>query len=100
MPSLKIKVPHALQVAEAVKRLQTFLDEVRRDHADRVSNVQGVWQDDTLAFGFTAMGMKIDGTLVVYQEEVLVSGNLPFAASLFRGQIEQTIRGELEKLLV
>jgi hypothetical protein len=36
---------------------------------------------------------------VVYQSSVEVSGNLPFAASLFRGQIEQTIRGELEKLL-
>ncbi|WP_425614581.1 polyhydroxyalkanoic acid system family protein [Anatilimnocola sp. NA78] len=100
MPSLSIKVPHALEIADAVKRLQSFLEQVRQDHGDRVSNVQGEWSDDTLKFGFTAMGMAINGNLVVYQEEVHVSGNLPFAASFFRGQIEQTIKGELEKLLV
>lgn len=100
MPSLSIQVPHALPVAEAVQRLQGFLEEVRRDHGDRVSNVRGDWQDNTLKFGFTAMGMQIAGDLVVHDNSVDVSGNLPFAASLFRGQIEQTIRGELQKLLV
>lgn len=99
MPSMSVQVPHQLPIAEAVTRLQNFLEEVRREHADRVSNVQGDWQGETLQFGFTAMSMKINGNLVVREEEVHVSGNLPFAASLFRGTIESTIRGELEKLL-
>lgn len=96
---MSVQVPHQLPIAEAVTRLQNFLEEVRREHADRVSNVQGDWQGETLQFGFTAMSMKINGNLVVREEEVHVSGNLPFAASLFRGTIESTIRGELEKLL-
>jgi hypothetical protein len=99
MPSLSVQVPHQLPLAEAVTRLQSFLEEVRRDHADRVSNVQGEWLGETLKFGFTAMGMQIKGDLVVGDQDVKVSGNLPFAASLFRGTIESTIRGELEKLL-
>ncbi|WP_254510923.1 polyhydroxyalkanoic acid system family protein [Anatilimnocola floriformis] len=99
MASLSVQVPHQLPVAEAVQRLQGFLEEVRRDHADRVSNVQGEWLGETLKFGFTAMGMQIKGDLVVANDEVRVSGNLPFAASLFRGTIESTIRTELEKLL-
>jgi hypothetical protein len=99
MPSMSIQVPHQLPVPEAVIRLQQFLDEVRRDHAERVSNVQGEWLGETLQFGFTAMSMQIKGNLVVREEEVHVSGNLPFAASLFRGTIESTIRTELEKLL-
>ncbi len=99
MASLSISVPHQLPVPEAVQRLQGFLEEVRRDHADRVSNVQGTWQGETLNFGFTAMGMQIKGDLVVASDAVRVTGNLPFAASLFRGTIESTIREELEKLL-
>jgi hypothetical protein len=99
MASLSISVPHQLPVPEAVQRLHSFLEEVRRDHADRVSNVQGTWQGETLNFGFTAMGMQIKGDLVVASDAVRVTGNLPFAASLFRGTIESTIRGELEKLL-
>jgi len=99
MPSLSVQVPHQLPVPDAVKRLQGFLEEVRRDHADKVSNVQGEWLGETLKFGFTAMGMQIKGDLVVSDRNVHVNGNLPFAAALFRGTIEQTIRGELEKLL-
>lgn len=99
MPSLALQVPHQLPVPEAVSRLQSFLEEVRRDHADRVSNVSGEWLNETLKFAFTTMGMQIKGDLVVGEQEVRVSGNLPFAASLFRGTIEQTIRTELEKLL-
>ncbi len=99
MPALAIQVPHQLPVAEAVVRLQKFLDEIRRDHAERVSNVQGEWLAETLKFAFTAMGMQIKGNLIVGEQDVRVSGNLPFAAALFRGTIEQTIRGELEKLL-
>jgi hypothetical protein len=99
MPSLTVHVPHDLPVPEAVSRLQNFLEEVRRDHGDRVSNVRGEWLDQTLLFGFTAMGMQIDGHLVVSEEVVRVTGNLPFAAALFRGTIERTIRTELEKLL-
>jgi hypothetical protein len=99
MPSLSVQVPHQLPIPDAVSRLQTFLEEVRRDHGDRVSNVKGEWLGETLQFGFTAMSMQINGNLVVREEEVHVSGNLPFAATLFRGTIEQTIRTELEKLL-
>src|SRR5688572_24799356 len=99
MPSLSVQVPHQLSVPDAVSRLQGFLDEVRRDHADRLSNVQGEWLGETLKFGFTAMGMQIKGDLVVSDRDVHVAGNLPFAASLFRGTIESTIRTELEKLL-
>jgi hypothetical protein len=99
MPSLAVQVPHELPVTDAVTRLQNFLEEVRRDHGDRVSNVRGEWSEETLQFGFVAMGMQINGHLVVSEVDVRVSGNLPFAAVLFRGTIEQTIRTELEKLL-
>lgn len=99
MPSMSVQVPHQLPLSEAVTRLQQFLEQVRRDHGDRLSNVQGEWLGETLQFGFTAMSMQINGHLVVHKEEVHVKGNLPFAASLFRGTIESTIRTELEKLL-
>lgn len=99
MPSLAVQVSHELPISDAIARLQNFLEEVRRDHGDRVSNVRGEWTDETLQFGFVAMGMQINGHLVVSTQEVSVNGNLPFAAALFRGMIEQTIRTELEKLL-
>jgi hypothetical protein len=43
--------------------------------------------------------MPIQGQMNVHSEQVQVSGTLPLAAALFRGQIEKTIRGELATLL-
>lgn len=99
MPQITVAVPHELSVDEAVVRLQSFLERVRTDNADRISDVRGEWSGNELQFGFTAIALKIHGTLHVLTEEVRVVGNLPFAALLFRGQIEETMRSELEKLL-
>ena len=99
MPALAISVPHKLGTAAAVERLTAFLDGVRRDYADKISNVRGGWQQNMLHFGFTTYGMAIEGTLTVEDAAVRVAGKLPLAAALFRGQVEKTIRDELLKLL-
>jgi len=99
MPQLTVQVPHQLPVDEAAVRLQSFLEKMRADNADRISDVRGEWAGNELRFAFTAVALKIQGTLQVLADEVRVVANLPFAALLFRGQIEETMRSELEKLL-
>jgi hypothetical protein len=76
-----------------------FLDAMQRQHADRVREVHGAWREDTLDFSFVASGLSIRGSLIVEETHVAVSGSLPLAAALFRGQIERTIREELSRLL-
>ena len=99
MPGLAISVPHKLGTAAAVQRLTTFLDAVRRDYGDQLSDVRGGWEGSTLQFAFTTYGMAIQGMLKVEDAAVNVDGKLPLAAALFRGQVEKTIRDELLKLL-
>jgi putative polyhydroxyalkanoate system protein len=99
MASYNVTVPHALDAAAARSRVERFLDEVQRDYAAHVSDVAGQWSDNALQFGFTTTGMRINGTLVVGEDAVQVTGSLPLMASLFRGRIEQTIREHLQKLL-
>jgi hypothetical protein len=99
MPALDVSVPHALGQEAALARVQQFLDDVRREHADKVSDVRGQWSENRLEFSFLASGLSIRGTLVVEEIVVQVFGPLPLAAAFFRGRIEQTIRQELEKLL-
>ncbi|MBI3837770.1 MAG: polyhydroxyalkanoic acid system family protein [Planctomycetia bacterium] len=43
--------------------------------------------------------MNIKGELTVDPNEVKINGVLPFAAMMFKGKIEQTVREELEKVL-
>jgi hypothetical protein len=99
MASFNVSVPHELGQESALARVTIFLEQVRRDHADRVSDVRGEWQGHLLEFTFTASGIPVSGNLIVEEQTVRVSGPLSFMAAMFRGRIEQTIREELQKLL-
>ena len=99
MPKFAVAVDHQLGQEEATSRLQQFVEKVRAEHADKVSDLQGAWAGHQLTFQFSAVGLPIQGQMHVHSEQVHVTGTLPLAAALFRGQIEQTIRGELASLL-
>ena len=66
---------------------------------DDVKDLVPEWNDHVLSFGFTAYGMKVEGTATSGESEVVVDARLPMAAMMFRGAIEKQIRGELEKML-
>ena len=99
MAAINVTVPHALDPNDARSRVERFLDQVQREYAAHVSDVEGQWNGNSLQFGFVTTGLKINGTLVVHEEHVHVSGPLPLMAAFFRGRIEQTIREQLVKLL-
>jgi hypothetical protein len=99
MPKLKIIVPHQLTQEEALRRTRGLLDEVKKQFADKISNVCEEWEGNNCKFSFSAMGLPTSGTLTVKPSEVELSGNLPLAAALLRTKIESTIRERAEKLL-
>jgi hypothetical protein len=99
MASYSVSVPHELGQGAALARVAKFLDQVKRDHAETISEAQGEWKGNELVFAFSASGLPITGNLLVEEKEVRVAGPLPFLAGMFRGRIEQTIREELQKLL-
>jgi putative polyhydroxyalkanoate system protein len=99
MPSLTIKVPHSLGTEEATTRLKSFFEKLKEQHQDKMSNLEEQWDGNRLAYAFSTFGFNIKGDLNVEPEEVSVNGNLPFAAMMFKGKIEQSVREELEKVL-
>lgn len=99
MSGYNVSVAHDLGREAALDRVRTFLDQVRHNYGDDVSDVQGDWNDNRLDFGFAARGFAVRGLLLVEVNAVHVSGPLPLAAMFFRGRIEQQIRQELVKLL-
>lgn len=99
MAKLNMAISHCLTQDEAVKRIKTLLGEVKNEFADKISNLREEWNGNTGKFSFSAMGFSVSGTLTVKPSEVELSGNLPFAASFFKGEIESTIRERAETLL-
>lgn len=99
MPSLTIKVPHTLSAEEATARLKTFFEKLKERHADKMSNLEESWDGNHLAYAFSTFGFNIKGDMNIEPSEVSVNGSLPFAAMMFKGKIEQSVREELEKVL-
>jgi hypothetical protein len=99
MPKFSTEVPHQLGTQEATERLKSFLEQVQEQYQDQVSSLSGDWDENVLTFSLTTDGFTIDGTLTVEEQLARLSGTLPMAASLFRGKIEQSIAGELQRAL-
>lgn len=99
MPAIAISVPHSLPPAEALRRIQSMLGDLKRQYGDQVTEVTETWSGSTGEFSMTAMGLRISGTLAVEPAEVKLNGTIPFAAVPFRGRIEQLIREQAETLL-
>ncbi len=99
MPTFSTEVPHQLGAAQATERLKQFVALVRERYRDFVTDLQGDWTDNLLTFAFQAYGFQIQGTLTVDDTVVRLAGSLPWAAVMFRGQIEQAVAGELQREL-
>jgi Putative polyhydroxyalkanoic acid system protein (PHA_gran_rgn) len=99
MPSLSITVPHSLTGEEALARLKNFFEKLKAQHQDKMSNLEESWDGNKLAYAFSTFGFNIKGDLNVEPGEVKVNGSLPFAAMMFKGKIEQSVRDELERVL-
>jgi len=65
----------------------------------KITDLTQTWNGNILDYAFKTMGMKISGTLDVQPDSVKVVTQLPLAAMLFKGMVEQQMRENLTKLL-
>jgi putative polyhydroxyalkanoate system protein len=99
VPKFAVRVPHTLTQPEARSRLERFADVLQQKFQNQVSELQQSWDGDTLRFGFKTYGIPLTGGITVGESDLAVDGDLPFAAMMFRGKIESSIREELERLV-
>jgi len=99
MPKLLTTIPHSLGEEEATRRLRDGFRDIKASSRDQVTDLEEVWEGNTLAFSFNGFGFPIKGTVVAEPREVKVAAVLPFAAMMFKGMIERQVRERLSKLL-
>lgn len=99
MPSVKVNVSHELGQDEALNRLRGFLEKVKQRYQNQVSDLQESWVENALDFAFKTYGFHIKGRMTVEPADVKLDGQIPFAAMMFKGKIEQTIRDEIHRIL-
>jgi hypothetical protein len=94
-----MEVPHELSADEAKSRLERFIESLRSQHGDKVSDLEQAWNGNTLSFAFKTFGFKIAGAIASLDKKLDVSGDIPFAAMMFKGKIESEIREQLGRLM-
>ncbi len=100
MAQFNVSVPHETTRDVAVKKLKGFSERIRVEFAEQVSEMNETWDDNgNLQFSFRAMGISVEGDVQTDDDNVSVSGKLPFAALPFRGLIEQTIADKINEAL-
>jgi hypothetical protein len=99
MPQFNVCVPHKIGPQAALARVKRFLDDISVNHAHRMSDIRQEWRGNRLEFAFTTLGVQVEGTLVVEDDAVQISGPLQMPVLLFRSQLEETIKRELEIVL-
>jgi hypothetical protein len=91
--------PHQLGREAARQRLFERLEKLKERHGGKLSNFREAWNDNMLDFGFTTYGFNIQGNVQVDENEIKLDGQIPFAAMMFKGKIEQELRAQMTKLL-
>ena len=99
MPKLTIGIPHTLGQEAATERLKGILEKMKERYQSQISDLAESWQGNVLSYGFKTFGIAIKGTMDVQPTEVKVDADLPFAAMMFKGRIEQELKTTLARWL-
>jgi putative polyhydroxyalkanoate system protein len=99
MPKFGVTVPHQLTKDDARSRLERFVEVLQTKFEGKVSDLNQSWEGDTLKFSFKTFGIQLTGGITVYDNELKLDGDLPFAAMMFRGKIESDIKEQLERIV-
>jgi Putative polyhydroxyalkanoic acid system protein (PHA_gran_rgn) len=99
MAHLDISIPHHLGQDEALGRLKSAIADAKTQYSDRIQRFDENWNGNVGTLDITAMGQSLRVTLTANPADVNVQTTLPFMAAMFRGQIEDTTREKLGKLL-
>ena len=99
MPAIQFSIPHSLDTDEAVTRLKGFVGKLRERNEPKFMVKSEQWEQRKLSCAFSSYGFAMDATMQVEPHEVKFHLQIPFAAIVFKGQIEQRLRDELTKVL-
>ncbi|HZH53818.1 MAG TPA: polyhydroxyalkanoic acid system family protein [Microvirga sp.] len=79
---LVVSIPHNLGKAEAKRRLQGGLTQLKSQFGDKIASVDETWAEDRMDFRVGAMGQSIHGHLQVFEEQVRVEVQLPWLLAM------------------
>jgi hypothetical protein len=103
MPKFGSSVPHTFGKEKAKESLKNGLTRAKEMGVEQLKNMTEDWSkwdsDGVLGFQLSTSGIKISGTMTVTDDAVQIAGDIPFAAMMFKGKIEEKFKELVSKVL-
>ena len=96
---MRIAVPHHTTRANARTTIEQKVAALLSQFGGRVDDLQQQWTGDTREFKGKARGFKVEGTVEVTDEEIILEGKLPLMALPFEPRIREAVKREAENLV-
>jgi hypothetical protein len=80
---LVVSIPHSLGKAEAQRRLQGGMGQVKSTLGDKLTAIEETWTGDRMDFKVGALGQNVSGHLVVMDDTVRLEVLLPWVLAIF-----------------
>ena len=96
-----IKYKHNKTKDGAYEAIDGFLGKLEEQYKDKIQNSSRKWNSskDVMDFSLYARGFKISGKIQLYDNLIVLEGNLPFLAKIYQGKIESMIKKTLKEIL-
>ena len=99
MSQINIEISHKLEQAEALRRIKGISALLKKQYAEKISNLNERWDNNFGKLNLVVMGHTVSLSINVTKTSVGLNADLPFAASFFKGKIENVVREKLALLL-
>jgi putative polyhydroxyalkanoate system protein len=99
MPNLTINIPHQLGRAEAKRRIQEQIQQLRQQHGAMLSKLEERWTGDRLDFTVVVLAQTLTGWAFVEDQAVRLEVELPWMLAVLAGPVKHRIEQQGRNLL-
>ena len=89
---LVVSIPHDLGKAEATRRLQHGVGQMKSQFGDKIASLESNWAGDRMNFKVGAMGQNVAGHLEVSEDSVRVELQLPWILAMIAEKAKNFIQ--------
>lgn len=98
MGNITVTVQHNLGQDEALKRVKTFVSEMKTQYGSKASFEES-WNGNVGTFSGSGSGVSASGTVTVNPADVTVDLTVPAIVMFMKGTVESGMRQNLERVL-
>ena len=95
---MRIAIPHHTTRKKARTVIEQKVAAMLNQFGGKVDDLEQQWTGDTLEFKGKARGFKVEGTVEVTDQEIILDGKLPLMALPFEPRIREAVKREAENL--